>query len=206
MKKLWRKIERAVREWWRRNIVGDEPADLSGAGDAPSGTQPLVVPDVTAEPGSKPHGDMGDAPAPDSQATEPAEPAEVPAPAAPSIAWRYGGVDGSKAAEDPATQIKDLKISGDGLRYAWAKGDLGNWGLSREDAGALACAFWWDGSRWIGGKFDWISTSRTTRDFKNIREGYHGWDAGAFLAAKRRAFCILSKDGRKRTNLLEATR
>ena len=112
-------------------------------------------------------------------------------------------MDGSKAKEDPATQIRDLRISGDGLRYAWAKGDLSNWGLSKTDAGALACAFWWDGKQWVGGKFDWISTSRTTRDFKNIRDRYHGWDPDAFFAAKRRAFCIVSAVGRKRTNLLE---
>ncbi len=122
---------------------------------------------------------------------------------APAIAWKYGGVDGSKAREDPATQIRDLRVSGDGLSYAWAKGDLSNWGLSKTDAGALACAFWWDGSRWVGGKFDWISTSRLTRDFKNIRDGYHGWNPDAFFGAKRRAFCIMSADGRKRTNLIE---
>ena len=139
----------------------------------------------------QPGGDAGDAAA---------------APDSPPISWKYGGVDGSKAREDPATQIKDLRISGDGLRYAWAKGDLSNWGLSKTDAGALACAFWWDGRQWVGGKFDWISTSRTTRDFKNIRDRYHGWDPDAFLNAKRRAFCIVSADGRKRTNLLEETR
>lgn len=149
----------------------------------------------------QPGGDAGDAAAPENQTTEHTE---GPAPdSAPAIAWKYGGVDGSKAKEDPATQIKDLRISGDGLSYAWAKGDLSNWGLSKTDAGALACAFRWDGKQWVGGKFDWISTSRTTRDFKNIRDHYNGWDPDAFFAAKRRAFCILSKDGRKRTNLIE---
>ncbi len=131
------------------------------------------------------------------------ESSSVVATDAPSIEWRYGGFDGSKAQEDPDTQISDLRIGSDGLSYKWAKGNLGNWGLARTDASAIAAAFWWDGSRWIGGKFDWISTSRTTRDFKNIQEGYNGWNAQAFLNAKRRAFCIVSKDGKKRTNRIE---
>ena len=179
---------------------------ISGAGGA-SSDRPS---DVATEEGcvvSNPGGDAGDAAEPEIQTTEHTEHTEDPAPdSAPAIAWKYGGVDGSKAKEDPATQIRDLKISGDGLSYAWAKGDLSNWGLSETDAGALACAFWWDGSRWVGGKFDWISTSRTTRDFKNIRDGYHGWNPDAFFGAKRRAFCILSKDGKRRTNILEETR
>ena len=91
------------------------------------------------------------------------------------------------------------------MSYAWAKGDLGNWGLARTDAGALACAFYWSDEEqaWIGGKFDWISTSRLTRSWENVRERYNGWDPDAFFAAKRHAFCIVSKDGRKRTNLVE---
>ncbi len=179
---------------------------ISGAGGASSVEESVV---------QNPGGDAGDAAAPDVFETQrhgDTEAAPAPDGSAPlglcvednaAISWKYGGFDGSKAAEDPATQIRDLKLSGDGLSYKWAKGDLSNWGLSKTDAGALACAFWWDGSRWVGGKFDWISTSRTTRDFKNIRGRYHGWDPDRFFAAKRRAFCIISKDGKRRTNLLE---
>ena len=117
--------------------------------------------------------------------------------------FRYGGFKGGKAVEDPATQISNLKISKSGLSYKWAKGDLGNWGLGKTEAGALACVFYWDGKKWVGGKFDWISTSRTTRGWENVKSGYNGWDADAFFGAKRHAFCIVSKDGKKRTNLLE---
>ena len=140
----------------------------------------------------------GDAPA----ETPPAAPAARPV--AGSLVFRFGGFRGEGAAEDPATQISDVRISRGGLSYRWTKGDLGNWGLSRENDGALACAFYWDGAQWIGGKFDWISTSRTTRDFKNIDGGYNGWRADLFWAAPRRAFCIVSADGKKRTNLEEA--
>ncbi len=129
--------------------------------------------------------------------------APTPDSVAGSLVFRHGGFNGSKAVEDPATQIKGFKFSSSGMSYAWAKGDLGNWGLARTDAGALACAFYWDGERWIGGKFDWISTSRTTRSWENIRGHYNGWDPDAFFSAKRHAFCIVSRDGRKRTNLVE---
>ena len=36
---------------------------------------------------------------------------------------------------------------------------------------------------------------------KNVEDGYNGWDAGAFRSAKAYAFVIVSKDGRKRTNV-----
>ena len=122
------------------------------------------------------------------------------------IDWRFGGFDGSRAVEDPATQIEFLHTTQDGMSYQWASSSLRPWGLDDNDAGAIAAAFYWDGSRWVGGKFDWISTSRTTRDFKNIKDGYGGWDWAAFSGARRRAFCIVSKDGRKRTNIIEESR
>lgn len=130
---------------------------------------------------------------------------DSPPPASsPVLLFRYGGFDGSKAAEDPATQIGSLKVSSSTLSYKWVKGNLGNWGLAKEDAGALACAFYQDPAtdRWIGGKFEWVSTSRTSRGLNNIRDGYGGWDPNAFFSAKKHAFCIVSADGRRRTNLI----
>lgn len=125
------------------------------------------------------------------------------AAASGTLVYKYGGFDGSRAVEDPNTQIKNLRMSRDGLSYQWAKGNLGNWGLSREEAGALACAGYWDGKQWIMAKFDWISTSRTTRGFENIYDHYNGWKPEPFFAAPKRAFCIVSEDGKRRTNLLE---
>ena len=120
------------------------------------------------------------------------------------LVFKFGGFHGENAVEDPNTQIKDLHMSRSGMSYKWAKGNLSNWGLSHDDAHALACAFYWDAAagQWIGGKFDWISTSRTTRDFKNL-EDYNGWRSGPFFAASKRAFCIVSEDGKRRTNILE---
>lgn len=125
---------------------------------------------------------------------------------APALMFKWGGFHGENAVEDPAVQIGSVRMSRSGMSYKWTKGSLRNWGLADGDAGALACAFYWDDSSesWVGGKFDWISTSRTTRDFKNINdEHYGGWNPDLFWRAKRRAFCIVSKDGRKRTNLAE---
>ena len=127
-----------------------------------------------------------------------------PASASGALVFKYGGFDGSRAVEDPAAQIADLHITRSRLSYRWAKGGCETLGAtSKTDAEhTLACAFYWDGSRWVGGKFDWISTSRTSRDFNNLNGGYNGWVAEHFWAADRRAFCIVSKDGKKRTNLL----
>lgn len=143
---------------------------------------------------------------PDSATEKPDSAAgSVPDSAAETLVFRFGGFDGSKAVVDPSVRISSLALSADGMSYRYEAGDLSAWGLSRTDAGALACAFSFDpaSGAWVGGKFDWISSSRTTRDWKNIRAGYNGWNADAFFSAPRVAFCIVSRDGRRRTNLIE---
>lgn len=119
--------------------------------------------------------------------------------------WRFGGFDGSRAKEVAVCRIGSLKMDRDGMSYKWVSG--GCEALGAADKGdyskTLACTFYWDGKGWVGGKFDWISTSRTSRSLTNIREGYHGWDASAFFAAKRHGFCIVSSDGKRRSNFIE---
>jgi hypothetical protein len=158
--------------------------------------------------------EVPDAPAeaapPEEEEPPPAPAPEEPAPApAPALEWRYGGFDGSRAAEDPECRIADLRMGRAGLSFRWEKGGCERFGAhGRDDYGAaLACAFYWDegAGKWIGGKFDWISTSRSSRSFENVREGYNGWDAAAFFAAPRRAFCVCAANGRARSNLLETT-
>ena len=116
--------------------------------------------------------------------------------------WCYGGLNGSKAVEDANAQIKDLKISGNNMSYGWTKGNLRGWGLADSSADALACVFYKDGKTFKGGKFEWISYSRKTRSFGNITARYNGWDPNKFFAATEYAFCICSKDGKKRTNYI----
>jgi len=144
-------------------------------------------------------------------ATEPTPtPEPIPAPEQPKsdnpkLNWCWGGFDGSKATETDKAQIKNLKVSSDGLSYEWAAGGCENLGANSKDDKdhTIACLFLEDGR---GGKFDWISTSRKTRDFKNIHGGYKGWDANAFKRAKKVWFCIISRNGLVRTNLISANK
>ena len=117
------------------------------------------------------------------------------------VEFAYGGLNFNKATEDPNAQIKDLSVNSNGLRYAWKSGDLRGWGLQDKDPGALAVFAVKDSSgKYKGGKFEWISKSRTTRDFANIKAGYSGWPKNAVETAKGYAFCICSADAKKRTN------
>ena len=130
---------------------------------------------------------------------------DTPAAELFSAEWRYGGFNGSRAQEVPGCRIGSLRVTRDGLSYKWESGGCESLGASdRGDySQTLACAFFWDGEKWVGGKFDWISTSRTSRSFENVHGGYGGWNASAFFGAKRHGFCIVSKDGRRRTNFIE---
>lgn len=122
------------------------------------------------------------------------------------LVYRFGGFDGSHAVETPNARISDLRVTSSGMSYKWVDGGCEALGASsREDySHTVACAFYWDEATaaWIGGKFDWVSTSRTSRDWVNVRDGYGGWNAEAFFAAKRRAFCIVAANGKLRTNLI----
>ncbi len=121
--------------------------------------------------------------------------------------WCWGGFDGSKAAAVDGVRISGLKTTTKGMTYKWEAGGCEKLGAAnRSDyTQTLACLFCWDGAKWRGGKFDWISTSRTSRDFSNLY-GYNGWDRSAYDNAKAVAFCIVSRDGRKRTNVITCGR
>jgi hypothetical protein len=121
-----------------------------------------------------------------------------------AFTWAYGGFNGARAALDKP-RIASLRMNGmSGLSYRWAGPDLSAWGIAHTDAAALACLFLQraDGS-WVGGKFDWISSSRTTRDFKNLG-GYKGWTLAGIPNPCRAAFVIVSADGRRRSNVITA--
>ena len=94
-------------------------------------------------------------------------------------------------------------MSKNSLGYSWSGDTLASWGLSNGDAGAYACLFVLrsDG-KWVGGKFDWISTSRTSRGLENIYNGYGGWSLAGVPNPCSCAFVIVSGDGKKRTNVI----
>lgn len=151
--------------------------------------QPPAVPDAPATPPAPP--------------TQPEQPAADEAPYG-AFSWAYGGFNGSRAALD-APRIGALKMNGmSGLSYNWVGPNLSAWGIGHANADALACLFLRraDGS-WVGGKFDWVSSSRTTRDFKNLG-GYQGWTLEGVPNPCRAAFVIVSADGRRRTNVIAA--
>lgn len=119
-----------------------------------------------------------------------------------SLSWKWGGLDASRATLADGARIRSLKVSGDGLSYSWETGGCEKLGASSStDASCIACLFCRIGGKWLGGKFDWISTSRRTRDLKNVASGYNGWDKSAVSRADAYAFVIVSKDGRRRTNV-----
>lgn len=119
-----------------------------------------------------------------------------------SLNWLWGGFNGKNAKLVDGCEIGSLKVSGN-LTYKWVRGGCEKLGAtSREDADHTICALFCklDG-KWQGGKFDWISTSRLSRDFKNVKDGYGGWRKDAIEAAEAFAFVICSKDGKRRSNV-----
>lgn len=154
-----------------------------------------------------------EAPKADSE-TEATAGGETPAPAPAgagdavsfgSLKWAYGGVNGAGAAKTSAS-IGGLRMSAGSLSYSWTGPTLASWGLGDNQIGAYACLFVQksDGS-WVGGKFDWISTSRRSRGFENIYGGYSGWSLAGVPNPCQAAFVIISADCKKRTNVISGS-
>lgn len=157
---------------------------------------------ATAEGAADAETDAGES----SGSTE-AAPSSAPAAASVALDFRYGGFRGGKAAEDPRCRISGLKVGSDSLSIKWETGIPADWKRGSTEKGPmiLACAFYFDDAsgRWIGGKFDWIDEHRSSRSLENVHAGYCGWNAAAWRAARRHAFCVVSADGKHRSNLLE---
>lgn len=191
-----KKILQKLCRWLQKRLVAaldDLAAELPDTPDAPEAETTPESPPQSSETPVAPE--------------QTADPTPAPAPA-PALVFSFGGVKASPK-EDSSCRISGLRMSRDGMSFHWDTGIPGSW--KRGDTGkgpmVLACAFYWDAARsaWVGGKFDWIDESRSSRSFENIHDGYGGWDAAAFFAAARRAFCVMSADGKLRSNLLETT-
>lgn len=121
-----------------------------------------------------------------------------------SLQFVYGGFDGS-AAEQSGVSISNLSLAPNDLSFNYDT-DLSAWGQSHGSASsALACFFVKrsDGS-WVGGKFDWISSSRNSRDLSHIKARYNGWSLAGVPNPTDAAFVIVHIDGRRRSNVLTA--
>ena len=148
---------------------------------------------------------LAEQPAPETPAPE--TPAD-PAPAVDQVdyallKWLYGGVNAGGAKLD-SPRLSSLSCNGRAVSYRWDVG-MSGWGLGNGDAGAICCIFFERGAQWIGGKFDWISVSRTNRELKHV-ESYSDWPAsGIKLPWRGRvAFVVVSADGKRRSNVVIA--
>ena len=120
-----------------------------------------------------------------------------------ALKWRYGGFNGAGARLD-SPRISNLRSDGRVLHYKWDVG-LSGWGLGHTEAGAICAVFFERNGEWIGGKFDWVSTSRANRELKHV-ESYSNWpSAGISLPWRGRvAFVVVDKSGKRRSNVVEA--
>lgn len=124
-----------------------------------------------------------------------------------SLSWTYGGFRGSAAAKTSAS-ISGLRASAGSMSYHWSSGGCETLGASSRDDynSTIACFFVQkEDGRWVGGKFDFISTSRTSRGFENIYGGYGGWTLAGVPNPCPCAFVIVSSNGKKRTNVISGT-
>lgn len=122
-----------------------------------------------------------------------------------SLNWVYGGFDGSGASHDKVS-IKNLKMNSSGLSYAYST-NLSAWGISFDDCnGALICMFVKNNKgQWVGGKIDWISSSRVTRDYHNVYGHYNGWTLSDVPNPTDACIVIVHKDGKRRSNVISTT-
>ncbi len=146
-----------------------------------------------------------DKPAPETPAPE--TPAD-PAPAVDQVdfallKWTYGGENFGGAKLD-SPRLSSLSCNGRSVSYRWTVG-MSGWGLSNGEAGAVCAVFFLRDGQWIGGKFDWVSVSRTNRELKHV-ESYSNWpSSGIKLPWRGRvAFVVVSADGKKRSNVVIA--
>jgi len=122
-----------------------------------------------------------------------------------ALNWTYGGEKCSGAGHSGVT-ISGLSMNANALSFKYNT-DLSVWGISHGDTGnAWACLFVKNNAgQWVGGKMDWISSSRTSRDYHNVYGGYNGWTLHDVPNPCEAAFVIVHKSGKKRSNVITTT-
>ena len=97
------------------------------------------------------------------------------------------------------------RFSAGGVSFSYVK-DLSAWGYAPGALGGIACLFVQKSNgQWVGGTFDWISSSRRSRDFNNLYIGYEGWSLEGVPNPCQAAFVIVSPDGKRRSNVIAGT-
>lgn len=157
---------------------------------------PEPAPTPTPEPTPNPE------PTPQPQPEPQPEPSTGDEVAFSLLQWKWGGFDGSKSSNDGKVVVANLTSNPDNLYYKFVKG-LSGWGVTTAtDYSKTICAAFFKTSdgQWIGGKFDWVSTSRQSRDLKNPYKGYDGWNMGAFPKQTEVVFVVVHTDKKRRSN------
>ena len=122
-----------------------------------------------------------------------------------SLKWTFGGRPNGSGARNGGVVISGARFSSNGISFTYVK-DLSAWGYSSGALGGIACLFVRkENGQWVGGKFDWISSSRRSRGFENVRAGYEGWNLAGVPNPCQAAFVIVSPDGKRRSNVLAGT-
>ncbi len=117
-----------------------------------------------------------------------------------SLQWRYGGFSGAGAILGEP-RISNLRVTSAGMSISWDV-DLSVWGVAHTDhTRGVACFFVRVDGQWIGGKFEWISSSRSTRQWHNINNGYGGWQRSVVDRADAYAFVVVGTNG-QRSNII----
>lgn len=170
---------------------GDEPVKPAASAAANSNTKSGAAPTATAP--------AQDSTTPDATGAVPADQVDFGA-----LHWTCGGVNGSGASPS-GVSISGLRISGSNLSFSY-RTNLSAWGYSSGDASAYACLFVQkaDGS-WSGGKFDWISSSRSSRGLENVLHGYGGWNLNGVPNPCPAAFVIVDSKSKRRSNVIAGT-
>ena len=160
---------------------------------------------TTTRPASKPATTAAPAPAP---APSPSgDNGDVGADQVPfgSLKWTFGGRPNGSGARNGGVVISGARFSTDGMSFSYAR-DLSAWGYASGALGGVACLFVQKSNgQWVGGKFDWISSSRRSRDFANVYGGYEGWSLAGVPNPCSAAFVIVSPDGKRRSNVIVGT-
>lgn len=131
------------------------------------------------------------------------------------LIWSYGGFKGEKSLVNPEAAISKLTFSGDTLYYKWAKGGCEKFGAvnARDFSRTVCCLFLKNkNGKFVGGKFDWISTDRLSRGLENCHDGYSGWNLKDIPNPAEAVFLIAgvstpngSTSSGKRTNAIKGT-
>ena len=122
------------------------------------------------------------------------------------LKWTYGGFAGGSAVySEGQPTIKSLSLNAKNLYYAWNGVNLDVWGYSNSQAGAVCAVFFKNSAgEYVGGKFDWISTSRLSRGLENCFSGYNGWSTSGLPNPCDAAFVIMNPDRKRRSNVIVA--